>query len=1010
MKKITLILLIFSSFCIAQQTGARYLIITHDNFYDAIQPLAQWKHNKGVKTKTVKLSEIGSSSNQIKSYVENAYNTWDIPPEFLLLVGAPNYLPLPSISGTYTDNYYTNMDADIYNEILPGRLTVRSITETQTVVNKMLQYEKTPDIEDSLWFINACLLVREDYDQHDDSIYWSDIRYARNLMQDQGYYQIDTFSRAAGNNSNDVIQAVNNGRAFVLYRGQGVNNWWSPFDVNPDATSNGTKLPIVLSITCTTIGTGSSPAVAERWFLTGSPSLPRGGAAYFATTTIVYNEAHLRSAVCKGFFRTLFADQQKTFGQACEGGRAEVYDKYGSSSEYRGFMTIGDPAMDIWTAIPKPMEVFHDSTIYVNDESLSVLVHLNSVPFESALVCVTQDTLVHEYGYTSIDGQITLQLDNLMPGSLTLTVTGSNIIPYQTQITVTDTSAFLTYTGLVISDSLANNNGQIENGETILLRTLIKNIGISTANNVLGILSSDDTLVSVIDSTVYFGNLNPQDSSLGFSPFTITISPFCPGGYDLDFDLLLIDGDNNSWDDNFSLNVQSLGGGTGPDPYGYYMYDNTDTSSGHAPIFDWYEIAPPGPGQIVSEITNEDADTVTYPLPFSFKYYDIEYSSIGMCSNGFLELGRSTHRFGDNTSLPAPGGPCRTLAAFWDDLDPSLYGDIYYYNDTGNHRWILQFEECAHYGSSSTRETFQVIILDPQYYQTPTGDGEIIYQYLNVADATGNTIGIEDETELRGLQYVFNNAYANGEAPLFSNRAILVTKKPPSGSINTPWLYLINYTISDSAGGNNNGIVEPDETIDIYVTIKNRGDTTAMAVDGTLRSNDSDVTILDSIFVYGDMTVGATANNYSSPYRVHISASPVDSTIGLSLHFNANSGTYYKDDYFTLYIYGYPGVEEYKPLDHKNSLYFEIFPNPSRKQININFGKELSAKGMVLRIYDVSGRVIKNLELPTPYSLLPTLVTWDGTDEKGRSVASGIYFVSCETDNHKMVKKAILIR
>jgi flagellar hook assembly protein FlgD len=64
----------------------------------------------------------------------------------------------------------------------------------------------------------------------------------------------------------------------------------------------------------------------------------------------------------------------------------------------------------------------------------------------------------------------------------------------------------------------------------------------------------------------------------------------------------------------------------------------------------------------------------------------------------------------------------------------------------------------------------------------------------------------------------------------------------------------------------------------------------------------------------------------------------------------------------------------------------------------------------VLRIYDVSGRVIKNLELPTPYSLLPTLVTWDGTDEKGRSVASGIYFVSCETDNHKMVKKAILIR
>ena len=412
----------------------------------------------------------------------------------------------------------------------------------------------------------------------------------------------------------------------------------------------------------------------------------------------------------------------------------------------------------------------------------------------------------------------------------------------------------------------------------------------------------------------------------------------------------------------------------------------------------------------MSEITNEDADTVTYSLPFTFKYYNIDYSSIGICSNGFLELGRSTHRFGDNTPLPAPGGPRRALAAFWDDLDPSLYGDIYYYSDTSDHRWILQFEECAHYGSSSTRETFQVIILDPQYYQTPTGDGEIIYQYLNVADATGNTIGIEDETEFRGLQYVFNNAYAPGAAPLFSDRAILVTTKLPSGSINTPWLHLINYTISDSAGGNNNGIIEPDETIDIYMTISNRGDTTAAAVNGILRSIDSDVTILDSIFVYGDMTVGATANNYSSPYRVHINAAPVDSTIGLSLHFEANSGAYYKDDYFTLYVYGYPGVEEYKPLDHKNSLYFEIFPNPSRGMTNIKLQIPSSKFQNTLRIFDVSGRLVKNLELPTPYSLLPTLVTWDGTDENGRSVASGIYFVSCETDNHKMVKKAIIIK
>ncbi len=277
MKKVLTVLLIFCAVCFAQEIGARYLIITHDTFYDVIQPLAQWKHKKGMRTKVVKLSEIGSSSSQILNYITDAYNNWQIPPEFLLLVGAPNYLPFPTVGGVYSDNYYTDIEGDIHNDILSGRLTVHNTTEAQTVVNKMLLYERTPYMDDSLWFINACLILRNDYGP-DDAIYWSDIHRAKDLMLQNGYNIIDTLASEFGNNANDVIQCVNNGRAFVLYRGQGVGNWWSPFDVNPDATANGEKLPIVLSITCKTIGTSSTPATAEKWFLTGTPTAPRGGA------------------------------------------------------------------------------------------------------------------------------------------------------------------------------------------------------------------------------------------------------------------------------------------------------------------------------------------------------------------------------------------------------------------------------------------------------------------------------------------------------------------------------------------------------------------------------------------------------------------------------------------------------------------------------------------------------------------------------------------------------------
>lgn len=443
MRKYVFVLLIFYIAAFAQELGARYLIITHDNFYSAIQPLAQWKHRKGMRTKVVKLSEIGSSTSQIKNYVEDAYDTWLMPPEFLLLVGAPNYLPFYYYGGGwnsyYSDNYYTNMDYDVYNEILSGRLTVHSSTEAQTVVNKILQYEMTPDISDSLWFVDACLIVREDYDWYDDSIYWSDINYAKNLMRNHGYDTIDTLSRTAGDNAYDVIQSVNEGRAFVLYRGSGVNNWYSPFSVNPDQVQNGTNLPVVLSITCRTIGTSSSPATAERWLLTGTPSLPKGAAGYFATTTTIIGGSHLRSAVCKGFFNALFQDGRRTFGEACESGRKNVYNLYNSTSEYRGFTTLGDPEMNIWTAIPKPLEVFHDSLLSINDDSVVVRVEFQSVPFESALVCVVHDTLVYEYGYTASNGEIVFNFESLGPGYMHVTVTAHNKIPYLDSILIAPT-------------------------------------------------------------------------------------------------------------------------------------------------------------------------------------------------------------------------------------------------------------------------------------------------------------------------------------------------------------------------------------------------------------------------------------------------------------------------------------------------------------------------------------------------------------------------------------------
>ena len=86
-------------------------------------------------------------------------------------------------------------------------------------------------------------------------------------------------------------------------------------------------------------------------------------------------------------------------------------------------------------------------------------------------------------------------------------------------------------------------------------------------------------------------------------------------------------------------------------------------------------------------------------------------------------------------------------------------------------------------------ETFQAVLLDPSYYTTPTGDGEILIQYKEFNNTSFGsydwdqihgdycTVGIEDHTMTRGLQYTFNNTYHPAAMQLSDERSILITTR-----------------------------------------------------------------------------------------------------------------------------------------------------------------------------------------------------------------------------------------
>ncbi|UCG92309.1 MAG: T9SS type A sorting domain-containing protein, partial [candidate division WOR-3 bacterium] len=123
------------------------------------------------------------------------------------------------------------------------------------------------------------------------------------------------------------------------------------------------------------------------------------------------------------------------------------------------------------------------------------------------------------------------------------------------------------------------------------------------------------------------------------------------------------------------------------------------------------------------------------------------------------------------------------IAPFWDDLDPSEAGDLYQYYDSEGHRWIIEFYQVDHWGGPGNYETFQVILYDPLYYPTPTGDGEIVVQYLVQMQESYSTLGIEDHTETVGIQYYFNGIYHELAVPVTDSFALKYTTSPPSTGI-----------------------------------------------------------------------------------------------------------------------------------------------------------------------------------------------------------------------------------
>ncbi len=87
-----------------------------------------------------------------------------------------------------------------------------------------------------------------------------------------------------------------------------------------------------------------------------------------------------------------------------------------------------------------------------------------------------------------------------------------------------------------------------------------------------------------------------------------------------------------------------------------------------------------------------------------------------------------------------------------------------------------------------------------------------------------------------------------------------------------------------------------------------------------------------------------------------------------------------------------------------------VYPNPCRGEMNIIISNTHDKKNFSLRIYDISGRLVRDLLPDGDYSELPIAFFWDGKDDFGDFLSNGVYLLRYDTNGNQMTVKLTIVR
>ena len=564
-----------------------YLIIAKDMFVDSLTALAEWKHQKGYTVNIVGASEIDPYGNpsqlEIRYYIQTAYETWEIPPEYVLIVGDNDnlgYTGLPDYpyNGYSSDHRYSTVDGpDYMPDLFVGRLSVDNMFEFRVAVAKILAYERAPQMDDPDQWLRGLSIGGNVYATTPRlTVLW-----VRQLLLQNGFTHVDTsFRWNSGQSDPHLIDYFNDGPSIVSYRGwSGASGWYCPlfFSSDLDQIDNHNKLAVLASVACATGNFGYDQCFGEKWIRMGaSPQSFKGGPAFFGSTD---SNGHTRwhNPIMVGYYWGIFNEDTYHFAPAGIRGKIQLYRTFpgrsgpGQTVEqyFHTFNMLGDPELEIRTAIPVQLSVSHPQSIPLGINYAEIQVDgSNDVPIEGAVVTLIKshgDTEeVFETEKTDESGFASFSFDATTAGELTLTVSGRNLYPYQENIPIYEDEIAIGFDSVTIDDDIfgysSGNGNSIANPAEILeLDIYLKNSGTDLiAENVSAIIIPLDTSrVAVLDGIRDYGDIPPGGIGVSESPVVIGITSTARNFETIGLMLFASDQNNNSWQSILEIPIEA---------------------------------------------------------------------------------------------------------------------------------------------------------------------------------------------------------------------------------------------------------------------------------------------------------------------------------------------------------------------------------------------------------------------------------------------------------------------